>query len=115
LLLSATTFLTPLSPAAPNVPPAQAPQTPVVITSQLQDQLHGLAARVLQHADKAGCKKGSCTILVANFTVFSGATSILGMQLADALSSQLSALSKGFHVADRQLLQSYLEEERIPG
>lgn len=115
LFLSFAGFLAPLSPATPNLPPAPAPQTPAVLTSQQQDQLRDLAARLLQHADKAGCKKGSCTILVGNFTGPSGSTSILGMQLADALSAQLAAQSRGFHIADRHLLQSYLEEQRIPG
>lgn len=109
LFLSFSAFLAPL-----NVPPAQAPQTPLALTSQQQDQLHDLAARVLQHAAKAGCKNSSCTILVANFTGPSGSTSILGMQLADAVSAQLTALSKSFRIADRHRLQSYLEKERIP-
>jgi len=115
LCLSFSAFIAPLSPATLSVPLASAQQTPFALTSEQQDQLHDLAARVLQHADKAGCKKGSCTILVANFTVSSGSTSILGMQLADAVSAQLIALSRGFHIVDRHLLQSYLEEERIPG
>jgi TonB family protein len=107
-------FLTPLSPRTLNVPPAQAPQTPLALTSQQQDQLQDLVARVLHHADKAGCKKSKCTILVANFTGSSGSTSILGMQLADAVSAQLAAQSKSFQIANRHRLQSYLENERIP-
>jgi TonB family protein len=114
LFLSFTIFLAPLSPAALNVPPAQAPQTPLALTSQQQDQLHDLVTRVLQRADKAGCKKSSCTILVANFAGSSGSTSILGMQLADAVSAQLAAVSKGIQVVDRHRLESYLEKERIP-
>jgi len=115
LFLSFTTVLTPLSRATLKDAPAQATQTPLALTSQQQGQIHDLAAHILLHADKAGCKKSSCTILVANFTDSSGSTSILGMQLADAVSAQLTAQSKGIHIAGRQLLQSYLEEERIPG
>lgn len=115
LFLSVTAVLTPLSQATLKDAPAQAPQTPLALTSQQQGQIHDLAARILQHADKAGCKKSSCTILVANFADSSGSTSILGMQLADAVSAQLTAQSKAIHIAGRQLLQSYLEEERIPG
>jgi TonB family protein len=114
VFLSLTIFLAPLSPAALNVPPAQASQTPLALTSEQQDQLHDLVARVLQHADKAGCKKSACTMLVANFAGSSGSTSILGMQLADAVSAQLAAMSKGIQVVDRHRLQSYLEKERIP-
>jgi TonB family protein len=114
LSLSLSSFLTPLSPATARVPPAQAPQTPLVLTAQQQDQLHDLVSRVLKHADKAGCKKNSCTILVVNFAGPTGSTSLLGMQLADAVSAQMTAQSNGIRIADRGRLQSYLEKERIP-
>jgi TonB family protein len=114
LLLSFTTCLTPLSPATPNVLPAQASLAPPALASQQQSQLHDLAVRVLQHADRAGCKKGSCTILVGNFTDSSGSTSILGTQLADAVSEQLAAVTADIQVADRKRLYEYLERERIP-
>jgi TonB family protein len=114
LFLSFSAFHAPLYPATRNVPPSQAPQTPLALNSQQQDQLRDLVARVLQHADKAGCKKNSCTILVVNFTVPTGSTSILGMQFADAVSTQMAAQSNGIRIADRGRLQSYLERERIP-
>jgi TonB family protein len=113
-VLSFFTFFTPLFPVTPNVPPAQAPQTPLPLTPQQHTQLNDLASRVLQHADRAGCKKGSCTILVANFTDSSGSTSILGMQLADAVSEQLAVAAADIQVADRKRLYEYLERERIP-
>jgi len=108
------TFLAALPAAILSAPPAQAPQTPLALTPQQQDQLRDLVARVLQHADKAGCKKNSCTILVVNFAGPTGSTSILGMQLADAVSAQMAAQSNGIRIADRGGLQSYLEKERIP-
>ena len=114
LFLSFSTFLAPLSPFRLNVPPAQAPQASLALTPQQQDQLHDLVARVLHHADKAGCKKNGCTILVVNFAGSSGSTSILGMQLADAVSAQMTAQSNDIRIADRGRLQSYLEKERIP-
>jgi TonB family protein len=114
LFLSLTTFLTPPSPATVIVPPQQAPQTPFALTAQQQDELRDLVARVLQHADKAGCKKNSCTILVVNFAGSSGSTSILGMQLADAVSAQMTVQSNGIRNVDRGQLQAYLEKERIP-
>ena len=92
---------------------AQAPQSPMALSSQQQEQLRDLASRVLQHADKAGCKGNSCTILVANFTGPSGSTSILGIQLADTVSAQLATEAKGIHIADRRKLQAFLEKERI--
>jgi TonB family protein len=108
------TFLAPPPPASLNVPPGQAPQASLVLPPQQQDQLHDLVARVIQHADKAGCKKNSCAILVVNFTGTTGSTSILGMQLADAVSAQMTRQSNGIRIADRGRLQSYLEKERIP-
>lgn len=91
---------------------AQKPST-LDFSAEQRSELHGLASRVLQHADKAGCKKNSCTILVVNFSGPSGATSTLGMQLADALSSQLSAQASGIQIVDRSKLQQYLKKERI--
>jgi len=114
LVLLFAAFLATLSPANPNTPPAQAPQTPLSLSSQQQDQLRDLAARILQHADKAGCKKGACTILVANFTNSSGSTSILAMQLADAVSEQLAAGAMDIRIADRKRFYEFLEAERIP-
>jgi len=114
LFLSFTTFLTPLSPATLEVSPAQALQTSLALTSQQRDQLHDLAARVLHHADKAGCKKSACTILVPNFTGSSGSTSVLGVQLADAFSKELDSQQNAIKIIDRSRLQSFLEEERIP-
>jgi TonB family protein len=107
-------FFVPLSPTNPNTPPAQAPQTPLSLSFEQQNQLRDLAGRVLQHADKAGCKQGACTILVANFTNSSGSTSILGMQLADAVSEQLAAGAMDIRIADRKRLYEFLETERIP-
>jgi TonB family protein len=114
LSLSFITFLSPPSPATVIVLPQQAPQTPLALTAQQQDELRDLVARVLQHADKAGCKKNSCTILVVNFAGSLGSTSILGMQLADAVSAQMTVQSNSIRIADRGQLQAYLEKERIP-
>ncbi|HET9805089.1 MAG TPA: energy transducer TonB [Candidatus Acidoferrum sp.] len=92
---------------------AQSPQSPLTLSNQQQSQLYLLASRILQNADKAGCKKGSCKILVNNFAGPSGATSRLGMQLADALSAQLAAQAQGIQIVDRSKLQEYLSRERI--
>jgi TonB family protein len=115
LFLSFAAVLTPLSRATLKDAPAQAPQTPLVLTAQQQqDQIRDLAAHILQHADKAGCKKSSCTILVANFTIPSGFTSTLGIQLADAISKELAIQQNTIRIIDRSRLQSFFEEERIP-
>ena len=112
--LSSTTFLAPPAPANIKFPPPQAAQASLTLTPQQQGQLQDLVSRVLQHADKAGCRRGSCTILVVNFAGSTGSTSILGMQLADAVSAQMAAQSNDIRIADRGRLQSYLEKERIP-
>jgi TonB family protein len=114
VFLSFSAFLAPLFPATRNIPLAQAAQTPLALSSQQQDQLHDVVARVLKHADKAGCKKNTCRILVANFTNPSGSTSILGMQLADQVSKEFAAQQSAIKIIDRSHLQSFLEEQRIP-
>ena len=89
-------------------------QSQLQLSSEQQAQLHDLAARILKHADSAGCKK-SCTILAANFTGEAGSTSTLGMQLADEVSAQLAAQANGIiQITSRHRLQQYLEKERIP-
>ena len=100
LFLAFSTFLSPLSHANFNAPPAQAPQTPLALTSQQQDELHDLVARVLRHADKAGCKKSACTILVATFTLPSGDTAQLGMQLADEVAKELASQQKAIQIIE---------------
>jgi len=92
---------------------AQQPQSALTLTPSQQDQLCDLGKRVLDHAGNAGCKKNSCTILVVNFAGPSGGTSVLGMQLADALSEQLASMSTDIRVADRRVLRAFLEKERI--
>ena len=99
---------------APHLTSAQLVQSSLKLTSEQQSEIHDLAARLLKHADSAGCKK-SCTILVANFTGETGSTSPLGMQLADEVSAQLAAQAGGsIQIASRLHLRQYLEKERIP-
>jgi TonB family protein len=113
VFLSFSAFLAPLSPGALSFPPAQAPQTPIALTSQQQEQLHDVVARVLKHADKAGCKKSGCTILVANFTDSSGSVSILSLQLADEVSKDLASQQNAIRIIERSRLRDYLAQERI--
>jgi TonB family protein len=109
VFLSFSALLAPLSPATVNVPLAQAPS----LTTQQQDQLHDVVARVLKHADKAGCKKSACTILVANFTLPAGDTSQLGMQLADEVAKELASQQNAIRIIERSRLHDYLAQERI--
>ncbi len=76
--------------------------------------MRDLAIRVLTKAGKAGCRPPDCRILVANFTLDSGATSNLGIQLADAVSHELATQQSAIQVIDRSLLRAYIEQERVP-
>ncbi len=88
-------------------------QSTLNLSRAQESQLYDLASRILKHADAAGCKKNSCTILVNNFAGQSGMTTPLGMQLADALSLQLTSQGNELHVVDRARFREFLERERI--
>jgi TonB family protein len=114
LFLSLFTLLAALSQAILNVPARQAPQTPLAFTSKQQDQLHNLVTRVLQTDGGVHCRPRDCTILVPNFTLASGATSQLGIQIADQVSKELASEQSAIKIIDHSRLQSFLEEQRIP-
>ena len=76
-------------------------------------QIHEVAGRILQEAEKANCKLRSCRILVTDFVVPSGLTSQFGLQLADQFSKELASQQKGIQIIDRSTLREYLEKERI--
>src|ERR1700674_4279846 len=78
-------------------------------------EIRALANRILQEAGKTDCKPGNCRILVANFTLPSGETSQLGMDLSDEFSKQLASQQNSIQIIGRSRLQTYLEQERIPG
>jgi TonB family protein len=114
LFLLLCAFLSPLSRSTLNAPSSQPPQAFPALTSAQQGQVRDLAARVLQKAGKADCKPRDCIILVPNFALASGATSRIGMQLADQVSIELAAQQNAIKIMDRSRLQSFLEQERIP-
>lgn len=76
-------------------------------------QIHEVASRILQEAEKANCKSRSCRILVTDFVVPSGLTSQFGLQLADQFSKELASQQNGVQIIDRSTLREYLEKERI--
>jgi len=79
-----------------------------------ETEIRALANRILQKTGKVDCKPGNCTILVANFTLPSGATSRLGMQIADQVSQELASQQNAIKIVDRSRLQTFLDEGRIP-
>jgi TonB family protein len=93
---------------------AQAQQNSPESNSRYREEIKPLAGRILKRADKAKCHPNSCTILVANFTVPSGSTSRLGIQLADFISAELLSQGKGLQIVDRHRLEDYLVREHIP-
>jgi TonB family protein len=78
------------------------------------DEIRGLTSRILRNAGKADCNPGSCVILVGNFKLSSGATSQLGMQIADVIAKELAAQQTGIKIVERTRFRAYLEQERIP-
>jgi len=80
----------------------------------LETEIRALANRILQKTGRVDCKPGNCTILVANFTLPSGATSRLGMQIADQISQELASQQNAIKIVDRSRLQTFLDEGRIP-
>lgn len=80
-----------------------------------EQQIREVATRIVQKAHKANCRAPGCKILVANFTLPSGLTSLLGLQLADQFSKELASPQGAIQIIDRSDLRVYLEQERIPG
>lgn len=76
--------------------------------------LSALAASIAVHVSGTGCQPKICTVLVTNFTLPDGDTTAYGMQLADALSRELTSKEYELRVIDRRLLQSFLAKERVP-
>lgn len=93
---------------------AQDPQSSSARGDVNREQIHSLAGRLLKRAEKVKCRADNCTILVANFTMPSGSTSHLGIQLADAVSAELRVQGSGIQIVDRGRLQDYLAREHIP-
>jgi TonB family protein len=92
---------------------AQDPQSSSARGDVYREQIHSLAGRLLKRTEKAKCR-ASCTILVENFTMPSGSTSHLGIQLADSVAAELTAQGRGIQIVDRSRLQDYLVREHIP-
>src|SRR5271155_601298 len=55
------------------------------VSAKPTGDLHGLVDAVLKRADDGGCFKSRCKLLVANFALPNGNSSIYGRRLADAV------------------------------
>lgn len=91
---------------------AQSLSSAITLSPEQEKEIHGLANRVLRHMEQVDCQRGSCVILVSNFSGPTGATSKLGISLADELSMQLGA--SGAQIVNRDSFLGFLAQERIP-
>jgi TonB family protein len=76
--------------------------------------VHLLATRLLKNAEDAGCSATDCKLLVTNFVLPDGNSSLYGRQLADELSVEIVRQQPAIKIVDRSLLQTWLAKERYP-
>jgi TonB family protein len=107
LRLTVSAFLLLMEPASSHSQESSSINLPA-------SEIRALANRILQRASKADCNPGDCTVLVPNFTLASGFTSRLGMQIADQVSKELASQQNAIKIVDYFRFQSFLEQERIP-
>jgi TonB family protein len=79
----------------------------------LEEPLKNLASDIAHASKKLHCPHSGCNFLVTNFVLDDGETSRFAMQVADALSAQLSQ-TKSVSAADRSAFQKFLQSERVP-
>jgi Gram-negative bacterial TonB protein C-terminal len=79
----------------------------------LEEPLKDLASDIAHASKKLHCPNSECNFLVTNFVSDDGETSRFAMQLADALSAQLSQ-TKSASAADRSAFQKFVQSERLP-
>lgn len=72
-----------------------------------------LATSIATYISVAGCQPKTCAVLVTNFTLPDGNTSVYGMWLADTLSRELTSKEYKLRVIDRSLLKNFLAKERV--
>jgi hypothetical protein len=93
--------------------PQQAPVPGKAPTPSLDGALAPLAAQITDNAEKIGCRPGKCKILVTNFVLPGRGSPPFGIQLADALATQLSAGDNPYTVVDRTSFRNLLHQERF--
>jgi TonB family protein len=96
----------------PKKPPASEQEKRTPEAKQVAD-LPALAASIAAYISVAGCQPKICTVLVTNFTLPDGDTTAYGMQVADALSRELTNKEYKLRVIDRALLQAFVAKERV--
>jgi TonB family protein len=97
----------------PKTSPVQEPSVKPAPRPDTVGDLPALAASIAARTVTAGCKPKSCAVLVPDFLLPDGNTSVYGMRLADTLSRQMASKEFNLHVIDRNLLHNYLAKERL--
>jgi TonB family protein len=85
-----------------------------VLDPRTRQGLKELATELLKYAAVPRCQKTGCAILVTDFALPDGNTSLYGMRLADELSKDLASRGNKIHVIDRGLLHDFLMSARVP-
>ncbi|MFI5098618.1 MAG: energy transducer TonB [Candidatus Acidiferrales bacterium] len=73
-----------------------------------------LAARLSEFAAVANCQQTSCTILVTDFVLPDGNTSLYGTRLADELSRELVSRTTKMRAIDRLRFHEHITKDRVP-
>src|SRR5579871_160396 len=72
-----------------------------------------LTATIAGRIAASGCKDFGCTVVVADFTFKDGETSRFGERLAREISNELADAKYNLKVTDRQILQNFLDDQRL--
>jgi TonB family protein len=100
----------------PKRSPVQEPEPPSVKAApppETVEDLPALAASIAARTVAADCMPKICAVLVTDFLLPDGNTSLYGMRLADTLSHQLTSKDFNLGVIDRNLLHNFLTKERV--
>ncbi len=76
--------------------------------------LEELAAKLSEFAAVANCQQKGCTILVTDFVLPDGNTSLYGTRLADELSKELASQTTKMRVLDRLRFHQHITKDRVP-
>jgi protein TonB len=76
--------------------------------------LEELAAKLSEFGAVASCHQMGCTILVTDFVLPDGNTSLYGTRLADELSKELASRATKMRVFDRRRFHEQVTKDRVP-
>jgi TonB family protein len=97
----------------PKRSPVQEPAEQPAPLPEIVEDLPALAASIAARTLAADCTPKNCAVLVADFLLPDGNTSVYGMRLADTLAHQLISKEYNLHVIDRNRMHNFLAKERV--